>query len=117
MNAPLTSGHLLPHTQARDVPAALIDALRQRFGAQLSTAQVVREQHGRDESAFSVAPPEAVVFARSRPTPPSEYTKYSTPCARAKELVANDGEALLTVPSVSISPWSRATRCLIEPCK
>ena len=63
MNAPLTSGHLLPHTQARDVPAALIDALRQRFGAQLSTAQVVREQHGRDESAFSVAPPEAVVFA------------------------------------------------------
>ena len=63
MNAPLTSGHLLPHTHPRDVPAALIDALRQRFGAQLSTAQVVREQHGRDESAFSVAPPEAVVFA------------------------------------------------------
>ena len=37
MNAPLTSGHLLPHTHPRDVPAALIDALRQRFGAQLST--------------------------------------------------------------------------------
>ena len=65
MNAPLTSGHLLPPTHPREVPGALIDALRQRFGAQLSTAQVVREQHGRDESAFSVAPPEAVVFAES----------------------------------------------------
>jgi D-lactate dehydrogenase (cytochrome) len=48
------------------VPEALIAALRERFGAQCSTAMVVREQHGRDESAFMhVPPPSAVVFAES----------------------------------------------------
>ena len=49
----------------RPVPAELIAALQTRFGAQLSTALVVREQHGRDESIFSVTPPAAVVFAQS----------------------------------------------------
>jgi D-lactate dehydrogenase (cytochrome) len=44
---------------------ALLDALKVRFGDQLSTALVVREQHGRDESAFSVPPPSAVVFAQN----------------------------------------------------
>jgi D-lactate dehydrogenase (cytochrome) len=39
--------------------------MKRRFGAQFSTAQVVREQHGRDESAFSLPPPDAVVFAQS----------------------------------------------------
>jgi D-lactate dehydrogenase (cytochrome) len=39
--------------------------LRARFGDQFSVAQVVREQHGRDESAFSVTPPAAVVFAHN----------------------------------------------------
>ena len=48
------------------MPEALIDALRQRFGAACSTALVVREQHGRDESPFThIAPPAAVVFADS----------------------------------------------------
>jgi D-lactate dehydrogenase (cytochrome) len=47
------------------VPQVLLDALKSRFGAQFSTALVVREQHGRDESAFSIAPPAAVVFAES----------------------------------------------------
>jgi D-lactate dehydrogenase (cytochrome) len=42
-----------------------LDDLKLRFGAQFSTAQVVREQHGRDESAFSLPPPDAVVFAQS----------------------------------------------------
>jgi D-lactate dehydrogenase (cytochrome) len=42
-----------------------LDGLKLRFGAQFSTAQVVREQHGRDESAFSLPPPDAVVFAQS----------------------------------------------------
>ncbi len=36
-----------------------------RFGDQLSTAQAVREQHGRDESSFKAPPPTAVVFAES----------------------------------------------------
>ncbi|WP_180126065.1 FAD-binding oxidoreductase [Rhodoferax sp. BLA1] len=65
MNASLTSDHLRPVVQTRPVPPALIEALRQRFGQQLSLAQVVREQHGRDESSFSVPPPDAVVFAES----------------------------------------------------
>jgi D-lactate dehydrogenase (cytochrome) len=65
MNAPLPT-HLLPAIAQREVPDALIDALKKRFGAQCSTAQVIREQHGRDESAFTeVPPPAAVVFAES----------------------------------------------------
>ena len=65
MNAPLPT-HLLPAIAQRDVPDALIDALKTRFGSNCSTAQVIREQHGRDESAFTeVPPPAAVVFAES----------------------------------------------------
>jgi D-lactate dehydrogenase (cytochrome) len=56
---------LQPEVHARNVPGALLDALQARFGTQFSTALVVREQHGRDESAFSVPPPVAVVFAQS----------------------------------------------------
>jgi len=65
MNAPTDHAHLAPQLQLREVPAALIEALQQRFGAQCSTAWVVREQHGRDESIYSVPPPAAVVFAES----------------------------------------------------
>ena len=65
MNAPTEHHHLAPQLQLREVPAALIESLQQRFGAQCSTALVVREQHGRDESIFSVPPPSAVVFAQS----------------------------------------------------
>ncbi len=55
----------LPDIQPRNVPTALMEALQARFGPQFSSALVVREQHGRDESAFSVPPPDAVVFAQS----------------------------------------------------
>jgi D-lactate dehydrogenase (cytochrome) len=66
MNAPLESHVHSPHILQRDVPAALIDALKARFAERCSTALVVREQHGRDESAFAaVPPPHAVVFAES----------------------------------------------------
>ncbi|MEI8168373.1 MAG: FAD-linked oxidase C-terminal domain-containing protein [Rhodoferax sp.] len=62
MNAPTA----LPLIFHREVPTALIDALKSRFGERCSTALVVREQHGRDESAFAaVPPPSAVVFAES----------------------------------------------------
>jgi len=64
MNAPLPS-HLLPDIVQRETPAALIDALKSRFAERCSTALVVREQHGRDESSFAAPPPAAVVFAES----------------------------------------------------
>jgi D-lactate dehydrogenase (cytochrome) len=66
MNAPIPHQHLAPTVTPRDVPVELIAALQGRFGANCSTAQVIREQHGRDESAFThVPPPAAVVFAES----------------------------------------------------
>jgi D-lactate dehydrogenase (cytochrome) len=65
MNAPTALSHLVPEVQQRDVPAALLAALKARFGGQCSTAMAVREQHGRDESSFQVPPPAAVVFAES----------------------------------------------------
>ena len=55
----------LPEGIQRPMPEALKLALQEAFGDQFSTALVVREQHGRDESAFDIAPPAAVVFAQS----------------------------------------------------
>jgi D-lactate dehydrogenase (cytochrome) len=50
----------------REVPAALLEALQERFGQRCSTVASVREQHGRDESPFTrVPPPAAVVFAET----------------------------------------------------
>ena len=63
MNATLPA-HLLA-VEPRPVPAAMIEAMKARFGERCSTAMAVREQHGRDESPFDVPPPEAVVFAES----------------------------------------------------
>jgi len=66
MNAPTSADHLAPAVLQRAVPAALLTTLKARFAERCSTALVVREQHGRDESAFtSVPPPAAVVFALS----------------------------------------------------
>ena len=58
MNAP----HELP---LRPVPPAMLNALRAAFGDRCSTANAVREQHGRDESTYPVTPPDAVVFCES----------------------------------------------------
>ena len=66
MNAPQSAQHLMPAIAPRDVPQALIDTLKAHFGDRCSTAMAVREQHGRDESAYTtVPPPAAVVFALS----------------------------------------------------
>jgi D-lactate dehydrogenase (cytochrome) len=50
-------------------PDARIDTaigiLKQRFGERLSTAEAVRNQHGKGEDHFPVLPPDAVVFAGS----------------------------------------------------
>ena len=61
MNAPTD----LPTSAKRPLPAAMLDALKQGFGSRCSTARAVLEQHGRDESPFDMAPPDAVVFCES----------------------------------------------------
>ena len=65
MNAPTSPSHLLPTIAQRAVPEALINTLKARFAERCSTALVVREQHGRDESSFESPPPAAVVFAQN----------------------------------------------------
>ena len=64
MNAPLPD-HVLPHPHLRAMPAAMLQALKDRFAERCSTALAVREQHGRGESVYDAAPPEAVVFCES----------------------------------------------------
>ena len=51
--------------RARPLPDGFLDALAARFGERCSTAQAVREHHGRDESPYPVMPPDAVVYARA----------------------------------------------------
>jgi D-lactate dehydrogenase (cytochrome) len=67
MNAPTTAAalHALQAPPSRTMPPAMGDALRARFGERFSTAAAVREQHGRGESVYDAAPPEAVVFCDS----------------------------------------------------
>jgi D-lactate dehydrogenase (cytochrome) len=54
-----------PVIRPRPMPTAMRDQLQQRFGSRLSTAQAVRDQHGRDESPYDTAAPEAVLFCES----------------------------------------------------
>ena len=65
MNAPLVAASLMPSITQRAIAPGFVEQLQARFGAQCSTAMVVREQHGRDESAMQAPPPVAVVFAES----------------------------------------------------
>ena len=64
MNAPLPPA-VTTAAPRRPVPPAMLAALSERFGARLSTATAVLEQHGRDESPFDVTPPDAVVYCES----------------------------------------------------
>lgn len=64
MNAPLHADWR-PVIAPRPMPAEMLQALQARFGERCSTAQAVREQHGRDESTYDVPPPEAVVYCES----------------------------------------------------
>jgi D-lactate dehydrogenase (cytochrome) len=63
MNAPLPESAL--KTLPRAVPPAMMEALKAHFGERCSTAQALREQHGRGESVYDAAPPEAVLFCDS----------------------------------------------------
>jgi D-lactate dehydrogenase (cytochrome) len=64
MNAPLPE-FVLPRVDPRPVPPAMMEALKARFAERCSTALAVREQHGRGESVYDAAPPEAVLFCES----------------------------------------------------
>jgi D-lactate dehydrogenase (cytochrome) len=65
MNPMTPDPQLLPRVNQRAMPAELVTALQAYFGDRCSTALIVRQQHGRDESSFDVPPPGAVVFAQS----------------------------------------------------
>ena len=54
-----------PHPPHHPCPPALIAALHAQFGERCATSAAIREHHGKDESAFPVAPPDAVVFPQS----------------------------------------------------
>src|SRR5216683_1155284 len=58
----------------------VIARLRARFGARVSTAASVLEQHGKDESYHAPAPPDAVVFAQAT----DEVAEIVTLCAAHK---------------------------------
>jgi D-lactate dehydrogenase (cytochrome) len=49
----------------RELDATLLDALRALLGDRVTTSRAVREHHGKDESSFPYAPPDAVAFPRS----------------------------------------------------
>jgi D-lactate dehydrogenase (cytochrome) len=65
----------------RDPPnEGLIATLRQRFSDRVSTAQAVRDQHGKDESYHQPFSPDAVVFAGST----EEVAEIVKLCAASK---------------------------------
>ncbi|WP_342133558.1 FAD-binding oxidoreductase [Hydrogenophaga sp. OTU3427] len=47
------------------LPDTLVSELQAHFGERFSRTQALREQHGRDESAYPIMPPDGVVFAES----------------------------------------------------
>ncbi|MYN14744.1 FAD-binding protein [Pusillimonas sp. TS35] len=60
MNAPAPA-----QSVRRAIPDGFLDALARQFGDRFTTAQAVREHHGRDESPYPPMLPDGVVFALS----------------------------------------------------
>ncbi len=76
MNQPLPTKFL-----RREFPEALLGELRSLLGAErVSIAHSVREHHGKDESSFPYALPDAVVFAETT----EEVSNIVKACARHK---------------------------------
>ena len=65
MNSITTKNHTSFAPAASPSIGQAIRDLSNQFGQKCSTSLVMREQHGRDESSFSVPPPDAVIFAES----------------------------------------------------
>jgi D-lactate dehydrogenase (cytochrome) len=57
-----------------------VSILKQRFGDRLSTAEAVRNQHGKGEDHFPVLPPDAVIFAETT----EEVAEIVRVCAQHK---------------------------------
>ncbi|OGA40734.1 MAG: 2-hydroxy-acid oxidase [Betaproteobacteria bacterium RIFCSPLOWO2_12_FULL_68_19] len=51
--------------KAREFDRSVLEELRALLGERVSTSAAVREHHGKDESYFPYAPPDAVVFVKS----------------------------------------------------
>jgi D-lactate dehydrogenase (cytochrome) len=51
--------------KAREFDRSVLEELRALLGERVSTSAAVREHHGKDESYFPYAPPDAVVFAKT----------------------------------------------------
>jgi D-lactate dehydrogenase (cytochrome) len=49
----------------KPLPEELLAGLKALFDDRLSTAQAMRDHHGRDESSYDPMPPDAVIFAQS----------------------------------------------------
>jgi D-lactate dehydrogenase (cytochrome) len=54
-----------PQAILKPLPAALTSGLRDLLGERFSESSGVRDHHGKDESAYPVMPPQAVVFAHT----------------------------------------------------
>ena len=105
MNAPTASAHLIPQLCLREVPQALLDALKAHFADRFSTALVVREQHGRDESSFEAPPPAGVVFALSTAdvaTAVKLASQYSVPVIAFGVGTSLEGHLLAVQGGISI---------------
>lgn len=105
MNAPTATAHLVPELCLREVPQALLDALKAHFADRFSTALVVREQHGRDESSFEAPPPAAVVFALSTAdvaTAVKLASQYSVPVIAFGVGTSLEGHLLAVQGGISI---------------
>ncbi|SFS09904.1 FAD-binding oxidoreductase [Sphingomonas jatrophae] len=57
--------HHAPLPPRAPLDPAFLESLKARFGSQLHLTEAMREQHGRSETHFPTALPDAVVFARS----------------------------------------------------
>ena len=72
------------HRKVEHRPESRIDdaiaVLKQRFGDRLSTADSVREQHGKGEDHHPVVPPDAVIYAQST----EEVSEIVKVCAEYK---------------------------------
>lgn len=66
------------HHTRKALPDSLLGGLRSRLGERFTTSAGAREQHGRDESAHPIAPPDAVVFPEST----AEVSEVARLCAR-----------------------------------